>query len=549
METKIDLEAALDAVKKPKEKKTLKDRKRSAEILGVFTKHNFYVNGFTPEELRTTLEDLGPTYVKIGQIMSSRTDMLPEAYCKELEKLRSSVAPLDAAVAREVIEQETGKRIDELYAEFRDEPLGSASIAQAHYGVLKDGTKVVTKVQRPLIADMMRKDFVLLKRLAAVVTIAGEADEGGGMIDLKSVIEELEKVTEEELDFRVEADNTRQFKELCIEDEAKISCPTIIDELTTERILTMTYVDGYSIAKKERVEADGYDRVAIGEAIVENYLHQVLDVGTFHGDPHQGNIMVSHGVPYWIDFGMIGHVSEQSVNVIQDIVLALVQKDVEALTNAALSLGVVSGKLNKSKLMDDMDGLMERYISVKDLAELDVGALMTDLTALLTEHHITMPGEYTMLIRSLVTIEGVLEEFCPELNLFDFLTKKMLERLKAGFDVREKLTSTLESLTATGLRTARLPSLAFDVLRNLVKGRMKINFELSGYEEMFRQLNATVKDILLAVFSCVLFSGSCRLCTTDIQPQTNGVPLVALIGFVVSVALAIYTIRSLVKKK
>ena len=134
-----------------KEKKT--NKKRAAAIVGVFAKHNFYSNGFTPEEFRTTLEDLGPTYVKIGQIMSSRTDMLPREYCQELEKLRSDVKPLSAEDARAVIEQESGKSIDALYREFRDEPLGSASIAQAHYGVLKDGTRVVTKVQRPGIAD------------------------------------------------------------------------------------------------------------------------------------------------------------------------------------------------------------------------------------------------------------------------------------------------------------------------------------------------------------------------------------------------------------
>ena len=238
------LETWKTARKKPVEE--LKDKTRSAEILGVFAKHNFYVNGFTPEELRTTLEDLGPTYVKIGQIMSSRTDMLPESYCKELEKLRTEVKPLDAAIARQVIEQETGRHIDEIYAEFRDEPLGSASIAQAHYGVLLDGTRVVTKVQRPHIADMMRKDFVLLKRLAGMI---GAASQSGGVVDLKSVLSELEKVTEEELDFRVEAENTRKFRAECLSDHSVISCHTIIDDLTTERILTMTFVDGYSISK------------------------------------------------------------------------------------------------------------------------------------------------------------------------------------------------------------------------------------------------------------------------------------------------------------
>ena len=166
-----------------KNEKPKKNKKRSAEIFGVFAKHNFYTNGFTPEELRTTLEDLGPTYVKIGQIMSSRTDMLPKSYCRELEKLRSTVKPLETEVARAVIEQETGKSIDEIYSEFRDKPLGSASIGQVHYGVLLDGTRVVTKVQRPGIADMMRVDFVLLNKLAGMVNVTAE-----GMTRLKLLI-------------------------------------------------------------------------------------------------------------------------------------------------------------------------------------------------------------------------------------------------------------------------------------------------------------------------------------------------------------------------
>ncbi len=235
-----------------------KNKKRAAEMIGVFAKHNFYANGLTPVELRTTLEDLGPTYVKIGQIMSSRTDMLPKAFCRELEKLRSNVKPLDAADARAVIEQETGKSIDEIYSEFRDKPLGSASIGQAHYGVLKDGTRVVTKVQRPGIADMMRNDFVLLKKFAGMLSVSAEGDEDSESLDLMGILIELEKVTEEELDFRVEAENTRQFRRLCIDDETVISCPTIIDELTTERILTMTFVDGYSISHRDRVDRGQY---------------------------------------------------------------------------------------------------------------------------------------------------------------------------------------------------------------------------------------------------------------------------------------------------
>ena len=246
-----------------------KERKRSVEIMAVFAKHNFFAGGLTPVELRTTLEDMGPTYVKIGQIMSSRVDMLPAEYCQELTILRQNVKPLDPAISRAVIEHETGRKIEEIYSEFRDEPIGSASIAQAHYAVLKDGTQVVTKVQRPLIADMMRKDFVLLKKLAGMMGAVGNGDDDSGL-DLIAVIEELEKVTEEELDFRVEAENTRFFHDNCLDDEGKIMCPSIIDELTTPRILTMTYVDGCSISKRERLINEGCDLDEIGRVIINN---------------------------------------------------------------------------------------------------------------------------------------------------------------------------------------------------------------------------------------------------------------------------------------
>ena len=182
-ELKRLLESEINAFQK-------REKHRSTEMIAIFARHNFYANGFTPQELRTTLEDLGPTYVKIGQIMSSRVDMLPESYCKELENLRQNVKELDPEIARAVIEQETGKKIDEIFLEFRDKPIGSASIGQAHYAVLKDGTKVVTKVQRPLIADMMRNDYVLLKKGARLINTVGEGDENAeDKIDLLAVIE------------------------------------------------------------------------------------------------------------------------------------------------------------------------------------------------------------------------------------------------------------------------------------------------------------------------------------------------------------------------
>ena len=535
-----------------KEKKVEKaSKRRTAEIMAVFARHNFYANGLSPEELRVTLEDLGPTYVKIGQIMSSRVDLLPESYCKELEKLRQNVQELDPRLARQVIEEQTGKRIDEIYSEFRDKPLGSASVGQAHYGVLKDGRQVVTKVRRPGIADMMRQDFVLLRKLAGVFSMVSEgSDEDEEQVDLIEVIEEFEKVTEEELDFRTEAKNTQFFKDNCIEDPEKVSCPDVVEELTTECMFTMSFVDGYSISKKDHVIEEGYDVNEIGKDIVENYVHQILDVGTFHADPHQGNIMISHGKPVWIDFGMLGRLSDGDINIIQSLVLAVLESDAETLANAIMSMGASTAQTNRDRMMEDLDSFLDRYCNVGSINDLDVGALFEEITNLAAKHHVKMPGRFTMLVRSLTTIEGVIEQFCPDMQLFAVISNKLMNRAKDSFDLQQEIMTISKDALEISKKAAKIPVLASDVLKGVARGRTKVNLELTGYEELLNNSSENIKNIVLAIFSCVVFFGSCILCTADLTPKApGGIPAVAGIGLIFSVGLAIHVFGRMTKKK
>ena len=522
-----------------------REKHRSAEMIAIFARHNFYANGLTPQELRTTLEDLGPTYVKMGQIMSSRVDLLPPVYCKELEKLRENVKPLDPAVAKAVIEQETGKRIDEIYTEFQDEPLGSASIAQVHYGVLKDGTRVVTKVQRPLIADMMRKDFVLLGRLVDLVNIV-EEDSDEQVIDFKSVIEQLEQVTKAELDFRIEAENTRLFKKECIDDEERISCPTVIDDLTTERVFTMTYIDGCSIDDTEKLLAEGCDLSEIGSVIVDSYLHQILDVGTFHGDPHQGNILVSHGKPYWIDFGMIGHITDKDIDLIQTAVKGMLIQDANVLVNAVMGMGAASEKTDRTKLTHDAEGFIEKYMNAKSVSDINMTEVFDEVLALAARNHVSMPGRFTMLGRSVTTMEGVVEQLCPDLNIYSMLYAKIKERARQNTNLQRELLEKGKELFAAGKKAAKIPVLASEVLDAMLKGKTKVSIELTGYEEPMDRIGHFLRYTVLTLVACVLFIGACILCTTDFKPLLpNGVPLLAVAGLVFSIALAIFSIRKL----
>ena len=540
-----DLKSLLENEIKEKDKD---EKKRSSEILSIFAAHNYYANGLTPEELRTTLEDLGPTYVKIGQIMSSRVDILPQNFCDELGKLRATVKPLDPQVARAVIEQETGKKIDDIFSEFKDEPLGSASIGQAHYGVLKDGTPVVVKVQRPLIADMMIQDFKLLRKLADVANVITE-DSGSQTIDLVSTIEEFEKVTYEELDFTVEAENTKFFKEHCIEDETKVSCPTVIDELCTERIFTMTFCKGYSISKKEEIVEAGYDVMQIGQNLIENYVHQVLDVGVFHADPHQGNIIVADGVPCWIDFGMVGRITEKDIDMIQNLIMSVLKADSEKLVNTVSSMGATAADTDMDALSEAADEMLAKYANVTSVEELDMTTLFNEITTLATENNISLPGRFTMLIRSIITLEGVIEEFCPELNLLNIISDKLMTRVKNNIDIKGAAIKYGKEFLEISGKSIKLPALIADALANLNRGKTKVNMNITGIDEPLDRIGNFLRYVILAIFACVLFIGSCILCLTGLKPRVaDDVPLLAVAGILFSIALAIFAVRKLWKK-
>ena len=531
-------------------KEARKNTKRSKQMLGVLAKHNFYANGLTPEELRTTLEDLGPTYVKIGQIMSSRVDLLPESFCKELEKLRQNVRELDPQIARAVIESETGKKIEEIYSEFRDEPIGSASIGQVHFGVLRDGTKVVTKVQRPLIAEMMQKDFDLLKGLGALLG-GGESSSSSGedSLDLVTIIKEFEKVTKEELDFRIEAANTKFFKDVVLT-EGTVTCPTVIDELTTERIFTMTYVDGCSVSKKDKLPENGIDPTEAGRQILESYVHQVFDVGIFHADPHQGNIMVSDGKVYWIDFGMVGQITEADMNALQNIVIGLLKGDTDAMTDGVLSIGKSSAGTDRNKLREDLEYLSAKYMNVSSLSDIDFSSLLGEVCDLADRHHIELPGRYTMLVRSFLTIEGVMEQLCPELNLFDVISDKLMDRMKKSFNLEQEVLSLGKGVLDVSQKVSRIPQLIADTLSDIMKGRLKVNLELTAYEDLVGELNKKIDDIILVIVACVLFSGGCRLAATQIKPiAPGGIPLIAVVVLITGVSMLIFALKRIFQQK
>ena len=289
-----------------KKKNEVNTHGRLREILSILGKHKI-VKGMSPEKLRLIIEDLGPTFVKLGQIMSMRHDILPGEYCSELTKLRSDVHLMDFAEVKKQIESEYGCDLADLFSEFSKEPLGAASIAEVHAAKLLSGEKVVVKVQRPGIHDIMQRDIRLLHKAAGILKVATPV---GNIVDFNMILDEMWFVAQQEMDFLMEARNAEEFAELN-RNVACVACPYIKDEYTTAKVFIMEYVDGIPIDKTDALVSEGYDLKEIGEKLTGHYMKQVVEDGFFHADPHPGNIRIRDGKIVYIDMGMMGRISSR----------------------------------------------------------------------------------------------------------------------------------------------------------------------------------------------------------------------------------------------
>ena len=513
------------------------NKKRLQEITQIIKKHNLVKNGLSPEVLRLLLEDLGPTFVKLGQIMSKRTDILPAAYCTELEKLCADSNPLPVDAITDVIEFEFGRPIEEIFQHFDTKPLGSASIAQVHAATLMDGRKVVVKVQRPHVAETMREDIAIMRKIIRPLKFAPSV---GGAVDFHMLLDELWNVSQQELDFQIEAQHCRQFQENN-KDIVYVACPAIEDHLTTSRVLTMEFIDGFSIDNKEKILENGYDTGEIGTKLVENYLKQILDDGFFHADPHQGNIMIRDGKIVWIDMGMIGTLTSHDRTLLKDAVKAIVHKDNNEIIRAIIALGAVKGEFDYTHLYSDIDMLLDRYYSM-DLGDINLGSMMQDAIQVISENHIVLPPGISMLARGLLTIEGVLATISPETNAVQIAKQRVIREVRQNHDIKKTLEHTAQSMYVSAEKALDIPALTTDLLNMTLRGQTRFNLDLTSSKSLMDQFGRIMNRLVVGIITAALLLASSLICTTNMQPQTLGIPTLGFIGYLATLVLGIILI-------
>lgn len=508
-------------------------RARLKEMTGILHRHEIS-KGVSPEKLRLILEDLGPTFIKLGQIMSMHSDILPKRYCDELMRLRSEVAPMEFAEVEEVLKQSYGCPWKEIFKSIEEAPLGSASIAQVHRAVLKSGEHVVIKVQRTGIYERMARDIGLLHRAVKLVPPVSFKE----MVDLDMVLDELWAVTREEMNFLTEASNMEEFarrnKGILF-----VRVPALYQAYTNQHVLVMEQIDGWSIDDKKALAENGYDLEEIGEKLIDNYIKQVMDDGFFHADPHPGNVKVCDGKIVWIDMGMMGRLTERDRKLVGKAVQGVALGDVGIIQEAVMALGEFREKPDQSRLYEDIRGLLAKY-GTTDMGNIDVAEVMVDLMEVMKENRIIMPHGLTMLARGLTQMEGVLADIAPGINMVEIASGHLAGKMLEEQDWKTELKNSGRSMYRSIHKALDLPSLVADLIQGNLKGQTKINLELHASGELERLLRRLIRNIVMGLWVMALLISSSILCTTDMQPKICGIPALGVCGYVSAFIIVVY---------
>lgn len=506
--------------------------RRLCQILRILKKHKV-TRGMDPVKFRQILEDLGPTYVKIGQIMATRQDIFSQRYCSELEKLRSDVKPMPFETVKEVLTEAYGPDLDKVFTRIDETPLGSASIAQVHKAWLKDGPMVVVKVQRPGIYQEMEEDIRLLRKASGILKLS---DVFSSVVDVNVVLDEFWTSAQQEMDFTNEAQNAIRFRR-DYEDCAWLSAPVVYEDLTSRKVMVMEYISGCEIDDDARLDAEGYDRHEIAMRLGTNYITQITDFGFFHADPHSGNIRVRDGQIVYIDFGMMGTLTDRDRRLMKQAIKALAVRDTLKLTDTILTLGVVKRPPDYANLTQSI----EEYVSIyceNSLEDIDLPAMVQDLFTICHEYGIALPKGISMLARSLVTFEGTIEVLDPSTNAMKIISTQKASLLSSdwGRDLQHVLTR----LQADADHMLNMPVQLSDILSMVRRGQLKVNLDLQGADSTIANFDRMINRIIVCLLIVALLMSSSIICTTKMKPEFLGIPLLGFAGFFIAFCMSMW---------
>lgn len=486
---------------------------RLSEIIAVIKKYRL-TKDITPENVRLALEELGPTFVKMGQILSSRDDLIPKEFCNEFQKLKHSVKPMPYETVEEILTREYDCPPSEIYQEINKIPVGSASIAQVHKAVLKTGEVVAIKVRRENIEELMERDARLLKKVISLLHLNKIF---GDIINLTQVIDEMYDRAKEEMNFHTEKNHIEGFRENNKE-LVYLKPLKVFNKYSTNNILVMEYIDGFNISDTEELKKAGYDMDEIAEKLAHNYLKQAIDDGFYHADPHSDNIKVVEGKIAYLDFGMMGRLSKRNRNLLEKCIIAIVKNDINEVAHILTLLDTSNNTPDYMQLKNDIRKVLDKN-KTTEIINIDIKEFVTEMFILLRQNEITLPKEITMLIRGIVVLEGTLEKISPNINLINVLEKKV-EPQDVLLD-KEKVSSFALSTVKSGANLLLLPSEALTTLKGINNGELRFNIELTDSKHQIDRIEKIVHLVIVSALDVAFIIG-----TSQIVKAENTLPFI-----------------------
>jgi len=497
-----------------------------------------------PRRLRMAFEELGPTYIKLGQILSSRPDLIPMDYIQELSKLQDAVPAFPFSEVRKVVESEFGHPPEELFDRLEEKPQASASIGQVHRAILKDGEAVAVKFQRPGIRKIIEVDLEIMLHLA---TLAEHHIEELVLHRPVKIVDEFARTLEKEIDYKIEASSlercARQFL-----DDPNVYIPKVYREATTSRVLTAEFIEGIKISDIDRLESAGLDRKVITARGADLILKQVFEHGFFHADPHPGNIFVlPNNVICLIDFGMVGIVDQQTREDFVELIDAVVNKHESRATKMLLKITFWESEPDIRLLQKDVSEFIGEHL-YKPLQELELSKVLHHLLELTSRHHLRIPPDLFLMMKALGTVEGVALMLDPE---FDMITQTtpFIEAVKLERFRPEKIASDFFRLGSDLFQFMhQFPGDLIEISRLIKQRRLLVKIEHIGLENMLSTHDQTSNRISFSIIIAALLIGSALIIISAIPPLFYGISLIGIIGFLTATVMGLWLLVAILKR-
>ncbi|WP_423189929.1 ABC1 kinase family protein [Alkalibacterium sp. f15] len=488
--------------------------------------------------LRLAFEELGPSFIKIGQIISTRQDLLPPSYIREMSKLRDDAPPFNYSEIERIFEEDFKEPLSDVFEWVNETPIASASVAQVHKARMLSGEDVVIKVQRPEIEENLLRDIKLFSR---IVSMAPEAVKEM-LVDVEAAVKEIEETTKRELDFRNEGQALIKFKRLNTEIDA-VAVPTPYLAYTSKRVLVEDHVEGIRGLNLQEIRKEGYVKKDIAEKLVYSFLSQVFKDGYFHGDPHPGNIILRNKQIVFIDFGIIGELSETVKNNLIKMMRAIVFEDIDQLMNLLLQMAITKEKIDRFAFSEDLHDFYQSYVS-KSFGQINLSIFFSDVLHVTRKYKMVMPNDFILLAKSLTIIEGVVSDLYPDINIMEIASNY----IKASDDIKILDSFSAEKLKLSAYQLAtdsiKLPSSIKRALDTVNNGRLMVHIDLVHFESKWREVNKMVNRLVFAVIIAALVLASAII---FVMAEATGVSLFAIIIFIGAGIMGLWLLISIIK--